>query len=373
MTYPFKPSLFRSLLLFAAFSGGLGGALVSCTSSGQSGDPGDIAILTECGGTSWPSGQDEAREASCERESPYEWLCSCGDGTERVSEADLCSGALLEACGIDENKPDHCEVPEFGACWLDAELGGFNCLCASGGVEEDWRVGEGSDCEEALVDTCVIRCESDIGACSSSVPASGLSDSDPFYSCECWADSAELEETTEAGTFADTLDCESIIASVCGGSCENRAGTCVSQEGGYDCSCKNGVTGSVSTARGQQECEEAVEAMCPEALRPSGNSPLALRDYGELCEEDADCEDGACYVPGTKEDPICSKACASDSDCPSGSACFSNHCFISCEENDDEGCLALNGALANPLFCLNLDSIPEVELSGNICIQETEP
>lgn len=442
MTYPPKSALFRSLFLFAAFSGGLGGVLVACTGpqggSGQSGDPGDHETANDCAGSSWPSAQDEMREASCERpDDDADWLCSCGGGTESASEAFTCSQALLRECGIDLLNPDYCAVPDYGACWPDAETGDFNCLCESGGAEEDWRVAEGADCQKALQNTCVETCADDTGMCSS---PTGLIAESNEYSCECFGDSEFAGTTTvQSAPEEGRVSCESILERGCGTSCESAVGACTVGERGYDCACGDGTTGSVSSGRSQHECqmathavcgyfnpgpvcsstngavegacagqfylsrdgdplpteyafececqdgpdasqsshdasscEEALQVACPDAIRPpGGTSPLALRDYGQLCEADEDCQDGACYVPGTQQDPICSKDCASDSDCPKGSACYSNHCFITCEPDDDEGCLTLNGAVSNPLFCLDLDSTGEG--TGHVCIQESEP
>ncbi len=139
------------------------------------------------------------------------------------------------------------------------------------------------------------------------------------------------------------------------------------EEAVFTCECAQGSDVETETYRGR--CTEALTAICPESLRTNASSPLAIKDFGKLCEKDEDCELGACYVPGTKRDSICSKRCDSTKDCPEGTLCAFDHCFIACS-GDDEECLYLNAAIDNPLQCFNLS--PSFG-QGQICIQESEP
>lgn len=106
-----------------------------------------------------------------------------------------------------------------------------------------------------------------------------------------------------------------------------------------------------------------------DVLAPDTSSTSPVRDYGLPCNGPGNCLDGDCYVPGTQDNPICSKKCLGDGDCPGGSRCVEmggtgKHCFVSCTGN--ALCLSINDDPANPLQCL---SLPE----GGICIQSSEP
>jgi hypothetical protein len=137
----------------------------------------------------------------------------------------------------------------------------------------------------------------------------------------------------------------------------------------------------------------------------SGDVTVTEPDAGEhepdndltfACQTDADCNFGACYVPGRQSNPICSKRCDGDADCPEGALCAAplectdgvgcegrGYCFRACQTHD--ACLAFNprGTLpsddpdeANPVNCIAWTDIvsdgepaPPIE----ICIQHSEP
>jgi hypothetical protein len=108
----------------------------------------------------------------------------------------------------------------------------------------------------------------------------------------------------------------------------------------------------------------------PDTLKPDTTGTSPVKDYGLPCQSPGDCVDNHCYVPGTGNNPICSKQCTSNNDCPSGSLCVAmggtgKHCFVEC--TSDAFCLAINSDPSNPLQCLG--PLPE----GWICVQKSEP
>jgi hypothetical protein len=129
----------------------------------------------------------------------------------------------------------------------------------------------------------------------------------------------------------------------------------------------------------QQPCEPPTDAYCserglcedsfspPECGAP--RMPSTVCDYGLPCDDARDCLQGDCYVPGTGENPICSKGCSLTNPCPTGSACITvgselSHCFIRCTSS--ESCRSINAAPENPLDCISIG----VE---RVCIQRSEP
>ena len=97
--------------------------------------------------------------------------------------------------------------------------------------------------------------------------------------------------------------------------------------------------------------------------------PSTVCDYGLPCDDARDCLQGHCYIPGTRENPICSKSCSGTNPCPSGSACITldnagSHCFIRCTST--EFCRSINAAPENPLDCVSFEA-------ERVCIQSSEP
>jgi hypothetical protein len=124
--------------------------------------------------------------------------------------------------------------------------------------------------------------------------------------------------------------------------------------------------------------------------------PEPQNDLTFACQTDADCNFGACYVPGGRDNPICSKRCDADVDCPEGALCAApldctdgvgcegrGYCFRTCHTHDE--CLAFNpsGTLpgedsdeANPVNCIGWTDIHSVAVPAppiDICIQHSEP
>jgi hypothetical protein len=128
--------------------------------------------------------------------------------------------------------------------------------------------------------------------------------------------------------------------------------------------------------------------------------PATGNDLTYACRTDADCNFGDCYVPGRDINPICSKRCDTDVDCPQGARCAqplacsddeavcegSGYCFRACSSDDE--CLAFNplgtrpgeNTLdANSVECVAWNPIgvfgwpnpptPPID----ICIQRSEP
>jgi len=141
------------------------------------------------------------------------------------------------------------------------------------------------------------------------------------------------------------------------------------------------------------EAEQRNQALS-DAQAPGGN------DLTYPCRVDDDCNYGACYVPGTRQNPICSKRCDTDLDCPQGALCAgplecqdtngpcvgSGFCFRACEA--DAECTAHNAldtepdadpSDVNPVACIAwvdiIGSTPDEPVFEpiDICIQESEP
>jgi hypothetical protein len=119
-------------------------------------------------------------------------------------------------------------------------------------------------------------------------------------------------------------------------------------------------------------------------------------DLTFACQTDADCNFGACYVPGGRDNPICSKRCDADPDCPEGALCAAplsctdgvgcegrGYCFRACQTTDE--CLVFNptGTLpgdepheVNQVNCIawtDIHSDTEPAPPIDICIQHSEP
>ena len=351
--------------------------------------------------------------------------------------ADRCRDALRSACGIDAAAPDFCEAPTFGSCWpgedatyfdcqcdgqddllkaegdscSDAlhstcvelcsdETGacvrptgasmGYGCVCGSlqaGDLTpasfENYLVSSGRSCTEALATTCGGSCELESGSCA-------WAGAD--YACSC----GDGSEGSVAFDQSSPQACEASLEQVCGLSAHVPAGDCESEYGNvagrcsvrgpflrpgealpdsltFDCSCQADGAPNAATETAHS-CREALQSFCPESIRPAqGDSPLALDDYATLCSEDGDCTGGACYIPGTELDPICSKQCDGDSDCPDRTLCVLGYCMIECEQGDDESCLRLNDAVSNPLYCMPVTDVDGAVVgSAHVCIQGSE-
>lgn len=113
----------------------------------------------------------------------------------------------------------------------------------------------------------------------------------------------------------------------------------------------------------------APDTIPPDTFSPDTTGTSPVKDYGLPCQVPGDCVDGDCYVPGTGNNPICSKKCTGNNDCPSGSICVAmggtgKHCFVEC--TSDAFCLAINSDPLNPLQCLTMPQ-------GWICVQKSEP
>jgi hypothetical protein len=116
----------------------------------------------------------------------------------------------------------------------------------------------------------------------------------------------------------------------------------------------------------------------PQPLLDSGSS---AGGFGAPCS--AACLFADCYDPGTHENPICSKHCASDGDCGDEGVCQQSGqtgkwCFQRCTSNAD--CQVLNDDSSNPLFCAGQHDPDNDEGYGSLngaaqafCIQSSEP
>jgi hypothetical protein len=100
---------------------------------------------------------------------------------------------------------------------------------------------------------------------------------------------------------------------------------------------------------------------------------------GAACEVDGDCVDEHCFVPGTGENPICTRACTGPEECPAFSLCApvdgGNFCFYDCSI---QTCATGLGApdTTNPVVCVPdfpLDTEDPMSDTISICIQESEP
>jgi hypothetical protein len=160
------------------------------------------------------------------------------------------------------------------------------------------------------------------------------------------------------------------------------------------------VASAAATAQDDGDDDAGAEVMpdvepLDHAAAPGGN------DLTYPCQADSDCNFGACYVPGRGRDanPICSKRCDADADCPQGALCAAplacqsasgpcvgrGYCFRACE--DDAECTAINAVdtapetddTGNPVACVawtNIHGTTPSELVAaplDVCIQESEP
>lgn len=330
-----------------------------------------------------------------EDEDGKSWLCRCGEESDHpglevehvVSEE--CHDAAIDACGTTCNG-------EVGTCVnLSSSSKDFACTCEdplamgnslSSSIGRTGVRVSADRCDVALADACGVSCKSETGSCAYSNGA---------FTCQCEDESSatvdvsdlpgpEDSETGEACDDALVLSCGSAgVLTECGSANDSWSASCAGRVGGksagqapsettaFDCNCDNAgdeaaspMTVEVST------CEEAINEACPAAIRPGTDPNGPTLDYGHVCEEDNDCSAGACYVPGTGVNSVCSKRCEVDSDCPEFAQCFEQvggYCFVRCSE--DAECLALSPAIANALHCLK----QPVSSESGVCIQASEP
>ncbi len=329
-----------------------------------------------------------------------DWLCRCGDAsdhpdqeTDDVQAVD-CESALREACG------NRCQS-RVGSC--EASVDGkdsLQCACADPFAAEGSLlantailVGAQGSCEATLSQACGADCESETGVCEL--------DGDGF-ACACADETtSEIPSADLSSAASQTRDrCSEALERACGfvergqgcssssdvGSvtCEPRPQILFPDKGApssytFDCSCTSSLTdGGVALVSDEatsqtveaSSCEDAAKTACPGAIRPLPDPNGPTLDYGLPCTEDADCQDDACYVPGTKVNPICSKHCESDDDCPNFAHCVlgaGGYCFVRCEQ--DAECLDLNPSISNPLNCTT-DFAPD---EPAVCVQASEP
>ena len=320
-------------------------------------------------------------------------LCRC-EGLAEPQQANgaSCHEALYGTClSLCSDETGYCGRPSgatgSGALGYACACGPFDSvdpLVLSSAVP---TLAPGRSCESVLSSACGGACEAVSGSCR--FDGGG-------YECSCEDDTAMRIE----GALSSPRSCDESLHRACGlptvvddGACESaltgvigrcsarppivRLGETPPERFDYVCTCQQDqqLSETVHTANA---CGAALRAACPRAFRPpQGGSPLALGDYGAVCARDADCSGGACYVPGTGIDPICSKQCDSDAACPDGTLCTFGHCMIRCEAGDDAGCLTLNDAVSNPLYCMPRSRLTESQEAetdaGHVCIQTSEP
>ncbi len=339
-----------------------------------------------------------------------QWSCSCAQdsGKPGIEVSNVatpnCYNAASIACG------QTCES-DLGSCTMmnEAAPQGFVCTCSSlqsgSGPLADSSLASGpiaanggQSCEATLDATCGGSCETESGRCTYA--------SDHF-ACSCNDESTvDIDVATLFGSgLGDARDqCEEAVGQACGfvtsgATCSSETQdwsvTCTQRpvitfpgepaatNPTFDCDCRasspdltaDGDAGaSTSTTVDAPSCDAAAGAACPGAIRSGTDSNGATLDYGHGCSTDDTCAGGACYVPGTTVNPICSKRCETDSDCPDFAKCATGaggYCFVRC--TSDETCLELNPALSNALHCST--GYPEIGSHSDpgICVQASEP
>lgn len=372
------------------------------------------ALLDACGIKYTAATYCEFPLATCfpKDEAGDEWLCRCSEDSENPgAEVDAvtandCWSAAVRACGETcESRVGSCETSKESTTDLE-------CRCSRPFADQMNNTtsspvfvhGEAS-CAPSLAQTCGSVCSSETGACtldetgfactcndetSAHIDAEALSEPDglglslcdeaTYEACgaieqadscssntEQWAASCvprpHLHKPGQEAPSSYTFDCE------CAGSDRSDDDAGATLDGGAP---NNGGGSFVTDA---PDCEAAVKATCPGAVRPGSDPNGPTLDYGHTCVEDDDCSGGACYVPGTKVNPICSKHCESNDDCPSFAHCVGGaggsadgYCFVRCAEDDE--CLELNPSIgSNPLHCAS-DFDPD---SPKVCWQASEP
>lgn len=339
-----------------------------------------------------------------------EWSCSCArdsgkPGLEVSNVATRsCHDAASIACG------QTCES-DVGSCTMmnEAAPQGFVCTCsplqsgssplagsslASGPI----AANGGQSCEATLDATCGGACETESGRCTYA---------GDHFACACNDENTvDVDVATLFGAGLDDArdQCGEAVRYACGlvtsgGTCSSETAqwsvTCTARPlitfpgeqpaatKTFDCDCRvrpSALTmqpdagSSTSVEVDAHTCDEAAKLACPGAIRTSTDTDSATLDYGHNCTIDADCSGGACYVPGTTVNPICSKHCETNADCPDFARCATGaggYCFVRC--TSDAPCLELNPALSNPLHCST--SYPEIgsHADPGICVQTSEP
>ena len=254
-------------------------------------------------------------------------------------------------------------------------------------------VPSGATCEATLRDLCGGQCETATGQCALQAD---------HYACTCHEGTTMTLPLSELPLDEPSADlCYFAAAQGCGlefalnathcevagtqaqVTCEAqpqtfRPGEPQPQDATFECSCRR--SGETTTsARTGRNCYRTAAAACPEAIEEADR--LSASDFGTLCTDATQCSGGACYVPGTGEDSICSQSCESDSDCPGHSLCATvagqgGRCLVRCDS--DLQCQLLNDSLHNPLYCAekaDLEGRTQMANSegGRVCVQVSEP
>lgn len=333
-----------------------------------------------------------------ENDDASRWSCRCGEASarpgERVEsiETKNCSDAAGIACS------ERCES-DVGACVSDPfDPGTLVCTCAplfidpsspTKPTETTFRASLSlASCDETLAEACGGVCKSETGICTYEGDA---------FACACSDQSSANVDLATLGpsTWNDgSVLCHEAMFHLCGmlspgetchsespggtGNCEGRPvlgfpDGVARQDNTFDCSCSataQDAGGPTSLTLQADDCAAALTTACPEAIRPVADVNGPTLDYGRLCTSDDQCSGGACYVPGRPEDPICSKHCETNADCPDFAECVAGaggYCFVRCAESDV--CRALNQAINNPLYCTNAYDAAR----PSVCVQESEP
>lgn len=184
----------------------------------------------------------------------------------------------------------------------------------------------------------------------------------------------ELPDDGDAGDAGPARNVSSASITVGSGAATTTVGF------GTTSSSAGGALGATTTAGGFGNGGDAGQTLEPGAAGDAGagsqgeaGAGSGTLDYGALCDAGDECVGGACYVPGTGRDSICSARCESNADCPNWAVCSQigsydpGHCFVKCES--DAECSALNDATDNPLRCMNDPYFG----TFSFCVQESEP